>query len=280
MFMATKLSVNFKKLRKMLKGKKLRFAKLALIFLAIYFQALSIYQNGESEGSFVLYTVLFSSLAAIFTLFETRYEVPSFLLSTFCIITSWRLSSLMEMRYPDLILALSFVILVLQFWRIIKTHFSKHNKEFELHSAFVRMFLGYDLIPHFSEKLFAGPTIREADISDFMSLGISDPYFMVALAGVIEFLGALAFSCGIFTKLSAVCIFIYLMTASYMGHHFASGFIWANPGGGWEYPVLWSCVILSFAFLKINVYSIDNVLLKSPRCPSFLRSILSFSKKD
>ena len=140
------------------------------------------------------------------------------------------------------------------------------------------MFLGYDLIPHFSEKLFAGPNIRANDVMAFTNLGVEDPYSMVVIAGIVEFLGSIAFSCGLFTRLSSVCIFCYLMFATYMGHHFDLGFIWANPGGGWEYPVLWSCITLSFAFLKPNTYSMDHALLGESKLPKFLRRVILFSK--
>ncbi len=58
------------------------------------------------------------------------------------------------------------------------------------------------------------------------------------IAGIVEFAGALSIWCGILTRLGAICLAIYLMVATYLGHHFTNGFIWASPGGGWEYPVL------------------------------------------
>lgn len=39
--------------------------------------------------------------------------------------------------------------------------------------AFIRLYIGLDLVPHFTEKLFAGPKTRADDVTSFQELGIS-----------------------------------------------------------------------------------------------------------
>ena len=129
---------------------------------------------------------------------------------------------------------------------------------FEWQLWFIRLFIGFDLIPHFCEKLFAGSVIRADDIHAFTQLGVPHPLTMVIIAGLMEFGGAFALSCGFLTRLGAICLAIYMLTATYLGHHFSNGFIWASPGGGWEYPVLWTVLILSFAFFGAGDFSLDR----------------------
>jgi len=87
------------------------------------------------------------------------------------------------------------------------------------------MFIGYDLIPHFCEKLFAGNLTRNVDVAVFHSLGVPDPLLFVYLAGTIELLGSLAVSCGFLIRFSSIGLVVYLLTATYLGHHFSLGFI-------------------------------------------------------
>ena len=119
----------------------------------------------------------------------------------------------------------------------------------------VRLLIGLVLVPHFTEKLFAGPIIRADGVESFDSMGITQPVFFVILAGLCEFFGSLSVSCGFLTRLSSVCVLIYLMVATYLGGHFDNGFIWASAGGGWEYPVLWAALLLCFSLVAIICYA-------------------------
>jgi len=251
--------------------------KFSLVFLSLIFQAYFVYDYyGEYHSLFIINPMIFSSIALGLYILEKKWEIVGFLLSTFCIITSWRLSDLNDIYYANKVFFVIFAIIVIQFFFLLKGAL-KSGKQYEIHSAFVRILLGYDLIPHFSEKLFAGPNMRSTDVLAFTHLGLDDPYSMVMFAGLIEFAASIAFSCGILTRLSSVCIFSYLMIVGYLGHNFALGFVWANPGGGWEYPVLWSCIALSFAFLRPNSYSVDGWLLENKRClPKWLQRVITF----
>jgi len=256
--------------------KILKQTKFMLVILALIFQLYFAYDYyGEYQSLFVLNPAIFSLIALFLYSFEEKYGIVGFLSSTFCIITSWRLSDLNEVSYANKLLLIVFIVIAIQFFFLVKDA-SKTAKQYELHSAFVRIFLGYDLIPHFSEKLFAGPNIRSTDVLTFTHLGADDPYSTVLLVGLVEFAASIAFSCGFLTKLSSVCVFFYLTVVSYLGHHFDLGFVWANPGGGWEYPVLWSCITLSFAFLEPNSYSADALLLRNKNLPKWLYKLVAF----
>ena len=149
-----------------------------------------------------------------------------------------------------------------------------HNTRYEWQLFFIRMFIGFDLVPHFCEKLFSGPAARLEDIKAFSHLGISHAFNYVIIAGIIEFAGAFAIGCGFLTRLGAICLFLYLMVASIMGKHFSMGFIWASPGGGWEYPVLWSTLIVSFALFGGSGFSLDHVIRDNMRLPRWIRFLM------
>jgi putative oxidoreductase len=67
-----------------------------------------------------------------------------------------------------------------------------------------------------------------------------------------------------------LCLIIYLLVATYLGHHFSIGFIWALPGGGWEYPILWASLIFSFIFFGGGGLSIDRALRDRYRMPRWI----------
>ena len=143
--------------------------------------------------------------------------------------------------------------------------------------AFIRLYIGLDLVPHFTEKLFAGPATRADDVSAFQALGISDPLPLVLTAGVIEFSAAIGVGLGLFTRLAAICTVIYLMVATVMGHHFLLGFIWASEGGGWEYPVLWSALIVSFVFGGGRWMSLDEIISEHFKLPKWINALMGDS---
>ncbi|MEM9093324.1 MAG: DoxX family protein, partial [Cyanobacteria bacterium P01_F01_bin.53] len=118
----------------------------------------------------------------------------------------------------------------------------------------------------------AGP--RSGDIQAFQALGISDPADFVIVAGIIEFSAAIGVGLGLFTRLACISTVIYLMVATVMGHHFTLGFIWASTGGGWEYPVLWSVLILSFVFGGGRWMSLDEVISEHIKLPKWVNVIM------
>ncbi len=116
--------------------------------------------------------------------------------------------------------------------------------------------------------------MRADDIHAFTQLGVPHPLTMVIIAGCMELGGALSISCGFLTRLGAICFFIYLMTATFLGHHFTNGFIWALPGGGWEFPVLWGILVLSFAIFGAGEFSLDFVFKDKLNVPAWIKHVM------
>lgn len=150
----------------------------------------------------------------------------------------------------------------------------QYIKRLDWQVLMIRLLIGLVLVPHFTEKLFAGPDIRGEDVSAFANLGIIQPVVFVVFAGLCEFLGSLAVSCGFLTRLSSICVIVYLLVATYLGGHFENGFIWAGSGGGWEYPVLWVALLLSFSFFGPGYFSIDQYLCSKFSLPNWIVKIM------
>lgn len=231
-----------------------------------------------STSTINVFLISFSMLTILFIFLEKKSYIIFSLLSTFTLITSWRLAVLASHWLISYFYLLAFIFVLMQFLQTVwdDLHDEEQNTMglqltvYEWQLIFIRMYIGFDLIPHFCEKLFAGTAIQAVDITYFASVHMPAPYYSVLLAGLIECCGALAIGCGFMTRLAAIILFIYIMLASIIGHHFENGFIWASAGGGWEYPLLWGILFLSFAVKGANRFSIDGVLQRKFNLPSWI----------
>lgn len=231
------------------------------------------------------FLVLFSGVTlALLSMRRAPFSVM-FLLSTFSLITAWRLSALAGYTAVTWLFTAAMLLKLVSYcvfaYQAIKTtrsspsHQHHHQSTvFEWQLLLIRLFIGFDLIPHFCEKLFAGSSIRLDDVHAFAQMGVPHPLMMVLIAGLMEFAGALAISCGLLTRLGSLCLVTYLLVATYLGHHFSHGFIWASPGGGWEFPMLWSALILSFVFFGAGDFSLDRALKNTYKIPTWLKHLM------
>ncbi len=213
----------------------------------------------------------------ISTILATRYFSVGFLLGLFSLFIAWRILELHHFKFVSLILNGVFFLLLIQFihWVWKSCHDCKiecyKNKMLTWQLTFIRIYVGLDFIPHFTEKLFAGYAIRVVDIHAFMNLGLSHADFLVWLAGLCEFAAAFSLACGFMLRLGAFGATLYLLIATYLGNHFALGFIWVNHGGGWEFSIMWATIIFSFGLTGAHHFSLDQCLEDRYRLPSFVR---------
>jgi putative oxidoreductase len=267
-------------------SKNYRLTKLVTVicFLAFVIEIIFLvkYPLGSQQAFFL---VLFSGLTLILLALRRIAFTTMFLLSTFTLIIAWRLSALAGYTVVVWVYGMAMLFQLFNYilfaYESIKTvrgqsllNNGDQARVFEWQLLFIRLYLGFNLIPHFCEKLFAGPTIRAVDVNAFMLLGMHHPLSMVLISGVIELAGAFAISCGFFTRLGAICLAAYLIDCGFLGHHFSNGFIWALPGGGWEFPVLWAVLVISFAFFGAGNFSLDRALKNAYQLPGFLKHIM------
>ncbi|MFK7761481.1 MAG: DoxX family protein [Candidatus Midichloriaceae bacterium] len=254
-----------------------------IISIIAFFNQIYVLIADNLDCQKTIFILLFSALTILTIIGQRRYFTPSFLLSSFFIIVTLRLSSLSNISICIWLyiftLAIQFLIFIIycnQDLKLFKDKVKAKEKLMLFQLIFIRIYIGYDLIPHFCEKLFAGDAIRNIDVSAFTTLGVPNPLFFVYMAGIIEFLGSLAVSCGFLIRFSSFGLVLYLLIATFLGHHFSLGFIWAGRGGGWEFPILWSVIILSFGFIKPTLFTIDEFILKNFRLAKTLRGIMEY----
>lgn len=127
----------------------------------------------------------------------------------------------------------------------------------DITETLVRVTAGAFLMPHGAQKLFGwfGGYGLEATGQFFQAqLGFSNGYLAAFSAGSVEFFAGLALALGLFTRAAALAVTIFLLIASTV--HFGGGFFWTD--GGWEYPILWAVLALSFVSKGGGRYSLDS----------------------
>ena len=223
---------------------------------------------------------LFLSLAATLVLVPRNF-VLGYLTGLFALLVGWRIAGIYDdwlVSYP---LIAAFISFVLQFFECARSDLGSKRggpsaagvrlSVAEWHVTFIRLYVGLDLVPHFTEKLFAGPGPHMADVQAFERLGVAAPDFMVWLAGLCELGAAIGIGLGLFTRAAAIGAALYVLIATVLGNHFELDFIWAAAGGGWEYPVMWTALLLSFAFAGAGRFSLDHVILQKSKPPGWLQ---------
>ncbi|HTO79019.1 MAG TPA: DoxX family protein [Methylocystis sp.] len=124
--------------------------------------------------------------------------------------------------------------------------------------ALVRLTAGLLLMPHGAQKLFGlfgGPGLDGARAMFETKLGL--PPWLAVVAGVIEFFGGAMLALGIATRPVALIIAAQLFFVVFAVHWHAGLFA---QKGGFEYPLLWAVVALSYALKGGGHCSLDTLI--------------------
>lgn len=89
----------------------------------------------------------------------------------------------------------------------------------------------------------------------FQSLGLPGPIAYPIMA--LETLGGLALLVGFHTRWISLIFAVELIAAAIFGHA-ANGWMFANTGGGWEFPVFWAVVMIALALLGDGAYALGQ----------------------
>jgi putative oxidoreductase len=114
----------------------------------------------------------------------------------------------------------------------------------------IRVVAGLSLVPHGYPKLFGDPAVHAAF---FEQAGYRPGLFWAIVVGLTETVGGLCLAAGLFTRVAAVPILIFLLTA--ITYHWQFGFLW--NARGIEYPLFWAIVVLHFLVRGGGPYSLD-----------------------
>ena len=140
--------------------------------------------------------------------------------------------------------------------------------------TFIRVYVGLMFTPHFGSHVLGGPYQFKIYTLYFASLGLPMPAMQVLLAGSIELISAIGLVLGLFTRPVALLASIYLLMSMLWGGHFGIGYVWALPGGGYEFGVFWAVIVAMFAVLGGGHNSIDSKLWRSELARRFLPQII------
>lgn len=122
----------------------------------------------------------------------------------------------------------------------------------------VRVAVGLFLMPHGAQKLFGlfgGYGL--AGTGQFFEAKLGLPASMALVIGLVEFFGGLALAAGFATRIAAGLI-TGMMVVAVVKVHLANGFFWT--GGGYEYPLLWGLLALSYVIRGAGRKSLDALI--------------------
>jgi putative oxidoreductase len=122
----------------------------------------------------------------------------------------------------------------------------------------VRLTAGGFLLIHGIQKL-TGNTIAGFAANSLARRGIEPSVPLAYAVFFLETVGALCIMFGLFTRFFAAAIGIQFLVIVLIAH-WAPGFPWNRPGGGWEYPAFWGLIILAIGLRGGGPYSLDRKL--------------------
>lgn len=122
----------------------------------------------------------------------------------------------------------------------------------------LRAATGLLLVPHGAQKLFGSFGGYGLDATgQFFAAKLGLPASFALLAGVIEVVGGTLLALGLATRAVAALV-VGLMAVAVVHVHLAAGFFWTD--GGYEYPLLWGIVALTFVIRGGGRYSVDGLI--------------------
>ncbi|KVE33780.1 DoxX family protein [Burkholderia sp. TSV86] len=115
----------------------------------------------------------------------------------------------------------------------------------------LRMSLGILFLAHASLKIFVF-TIA-GFVGYFASLGL--PPIAAYLTIALELFGGLALVLGVYSPWVALPLALEMLGTVFMVHG-ANGWLFTNPGGGWEYPMFWAIALIALFLIGDGAYAL------------------------
>lgn len=252
----------------------------AFLCLLCFFVSLYVgFVKGQLPSWSIWTTPLMLALATSACLFiMPKNFTLGFLFATLPFMIAWRIGAMNDSWSLMTICTITFLIFLLQFldcaYTMLERSDARWNELAEWQLTFLRLYFGYDMVGHFTEKLFAGYGSYLHMTGVFSTkYVISLPPIFVVMGGLCELAVAIGIGMGFLTRLTAVVGALYYLVASLIGSHFLMGYTWNAGEGGWEYCMLMMVFFISFAFVGASKFSIDGWLLRKGWIPQRLRCL-------
>lgn len=245
-----------------------------ILFIGILYTTCIIHQFPNYSAYWSVFWSCTTLVTSYFIRDKKQYVL--FLISLFALIIVWRIAAMHNVLLIMILSAFSFLTFLLWFACYITSSIKNDGnntggREFQWQITILRMYFGLDMLGHCTEKLFAGSASYIALVNNFDALGVGAlSYVFVIIAGLCEFAIGIGIGLGFLTRAAAFGASVYFLIATIIGHHFYYGFIWANKGGGWEYPMLMIVFYFSFIFSGAGKFSIDHWLISNNYIPKRL----------
>lgn len=123
----------------------------------------------------------------------------------------------------------------------------------DLAATLLRVTSGVWFLLHAGLKVFVFTPAGTAGF--FESIGL--PAFLAYVVIVAELVGGLALIAGYKTRIVALGLSVILLGSIYTPH-FAAGFFFSNPNGGWEFPAFWALTLWALALLGDGAYALGK----------------------
>ena len=123
----------------------------------------------------------------------------------------------------------------------------------DLATTLLRVTSGVWFLLHAGLKIFV--FTPAGTVGFFQSLGLPGPLAYLVIAA--ELLGGLALIAGYKTRIVALGLSVILLGSIYTPH-FAAGFFFSNPNGGWEFPAFWAITLWALALLGDGAYALGK----------------------
>lgn len=128
----------------------------------------------------------------------------------------------------------------------------------DLSYPLIRLTVGGVLLAHGIAKL-AGPGVAVFAANALARRGIEPALPLAYVALFNETIGAICLMLGLFTRVIAAMIAVEFAIITFVAH-FHNGFGLSNPGGGWEYPLMWGLIVFAISLRGGGPYSLDRVI--------------------
>lgn len=120
----------------------------------------------------------------------------------------------------------------------------------------VRLVVGLLFVGHGAQKLFGwfGGYGPKGTGGWMESIGIKPGIMMAVLAGLMEMVGGLLLTSGLFTPVAGLLIVLVLLGATFKVH--IKNGLWITADG-YEYPLVLISIVVALALIGAGPYSID-----------------------